>query len=103
MVNAVDFLVNQIKDGGPENIQQSFLAFGNGGQQPEGNHVVGFASAHGLEQLEYDLFAFAIDLLDGSAQKFGYTLGHVITAIDLYRPSKLQCFGKINRFLDETT
>ena len=23
--------------------------------------------------------------------------------IDLYRPSKLQCFGKINRFLDETT
>ena len=22
---------------------------------------------------------------------------------DLYRPSKLQCFGKINRFLDETT
>ena len=21
----------------------------------------------------------------------------------LYRPSKLQCFGKINRFLDETT
>ena len=23
--------------------------------------------------------------------------------INLYRPSKLQCFGKINRFLDETT
>ena len=23
--------------------------------------------------------------------------------LDLYRPSKLQCFGKINRFLDETT
>ena len=22
---------------------------------------------------------------------------------NLYRPSKLQCFGKINRFLDETT
>ena len=26
-----------------------------------------------------------------------------IKDINLYRPSKLQCFGKINRFLDETT
>ena len=28
---------------------------------------------------------------------------HLSAIIYLYRPSKLQCFGKINRFLDETT
>ena len=40
-------------------------------------------------------------ILLGLAARVGRfcTLG----TIDLYRPSKLQCFGKIKRFLDETT
>ena len=46
-----------------------------------------------------------------AAGRYGYAQRRVqikfeslqLFGLILYRPSKLQCFGKINRFLDETT
>ena len=48
-------------------------------------------------------------LIEGVASLFDFSRATVYRALsgqmvlNLYRPSKLQCFGKINRFLDETT